>query len=149
MLVGLLVELGAIVAKGDSISQPFLSVPGQQIIVKRKAVQEFTYECPEAAQADADIFKITDGILRAQFRNNWEQPELMVPGRIYPIEIQLYPTSNLFVHGHRIRLDISSSNFPRLDVNGNTGENPAYSPIKIVAHNSVYPPSMPPKRYCQ
>ena len=47
------------------------------------------------------------------------------------------PTSNLFVAGHRIRLDVSSSNFPRFDVNGNTGENPALSPVKVPAQNQV------------
>ena len=51
--------------------------------------------------------------------------------------IQLFPTSNLFVKGHRIRLDVSSSNFPRFDVNGNTGENPGISPVKVPAQNSV------------
>ena len=81
---------------------------------------------------------VTDGILRTKFRNSWSDSELMVPGRVYPIAIELYPTSNLFAQGHRIRLDISSSNFPRLDVNGNTGENPAHSSIRIVADNSVY-----------
>ena len=48
------------------------------------------------------------------------------------------PTSNLFVAGHQIRLDISSSNFPRFDVNGNTGENPAVSPVKVTAQNRVF-----------
>jgi uncharacterized protein len=81
---------------------------------------------------------LTDGVLRAKFRHSWEQPELLEPGRVYPITIQIYPTSNLFARGHRIRLDISSSNFPRLDINGNTGENPAVSPIKVPADNSVY-----------
>jgi hypothetical protein len=46
----------------------------------------------------------------------------MKPGEIYPISIRLYPTSNVFKKGHRIRVDISSSNFPRFDVNPNTGE---------------------------
>jgi len=63
---------------------------------------------------------------------------LLAPGSVYPITIQLFPTSNLFVQGHRIRLDISSSNFPRFDVNSNTGENPALSPVKVSAQNSVY-----------
>jgi predicted acyl esterase len=62
----------------------------------------------------------------------------MEPAKVCPITIRLYPTSNLFARGHRIRLDISSSNFPRLDVNGNTGENPALSQIKVPAENSVY-----------
>jgi putative CocE/NonD family hydrolase len=81
---------------------------------------------------------LTDGILRAKYRYSWSEPQLMDPGQVYPITIELYPTSNLFAQGHRIRLDISSSNFPRLDVNGNTGENPALSSIRIVADNTVY-----------
>ena len=81
---------------------------------------------------------LTDGVLRAKFRTSWSDPRLMEPGQVYPLTIELYPTSNLFAQGHRIRLDISSSNFPRLDVNGNTGENPALSPIRIVADNTVY-----------
>ena len=81
---------------------------------------------------------LTDGILRAKFHSSWSEPELLEPGKVYPITIRLYPTSNLFAKGHRIRLDISSSNFPRFDVNGNTGENPALSSVKVSAQNSVY-----------
>ena len=81
---------------------------------------------------------LTDGILRAKFRDSWEKPELLEPGRVYSVTIQLLPTSNLFARGHRVRLDVSSSNFPRFDVNGNTGENPGTSPVKIPARNTVY-----------
>ena len=62
----------------------------------------------------------------------------MEPGEVYRVTVQLFPTSNLFVKGHRIRMDVSSSNFPRFDVNGNTGENPAVSAVKLPAQNSVY-----------
>lgn len=65
---------------------------------------------------------IVDGIVRARFRDSAEQEHLMEPGRVYPFTIRLYPTSNVFKKGHRIRVDISSSNFPRFDVNPNTGE---------------------------
>jgi putative CocE/NonD family hydrolase len=91
---------------------------------------------PDYSQGYA--LNLTDGVLRAKFRYSLRQPELMEPGRVYPITIQLYPTSNLFLKGHRIRLDISSSNFPRIDVNGNTGENPALSTVRVPAHNTVY-----------
>ena len=63
-----------------------------------------------------------DGILRTRFRESLKTEKLMEPGRIYPIVIKLYPTSNIFKKGHRIRVDISSSNFPRFDINPNTGE---------------------------
>ncbi len=65
---------------------------------------------------------IGDGIVRARFRESLTQEKLMEPGKIYPFTIKLYPTSNVFKKGHRIRVDISSSNFPRFDVNPNTGE---------------------------
>ena len=93
---------------------------------------------PSPDYPEGYALNLTDGTLRAKFRGSWVQPELLEPGAVYPITIQLFPTSNLFVTGHRIRLDISSSNFPRFDVNGNTGENPALSSIKLPAQNSVY-----------
>jgi len=64
---------------------------------------------------------ISDSILRGRYRNGRERAELMEPGTVYELEIVLYPTSNVFGKGHRIRVDISSSNFPRFDVNPNTG----------------------------
>lgn len=65
---------------------------------------------------------IADGILRARFRDSLKEEKLMEPGKVYPMTIRLYPTSNVFKKGHRLRVDISSSNFPRFDVNPNTGE---------------------------
>jgi len=65
---------------------------------------------------------ICDGILRVRYRDSWSHPTLMKSDEIYAISIQLAPTSNLFLPGHRIRLDISSSNFPHFDTNPNTGE---------------------------
>ncbi len=93
---------------------------------------------PSQDYPEGYALNLTDGILRAKFRDSWERPELLEPGVIYPVTIQLLPTSNLFVKGHRLRLDISSSNFPRFDVNGNTGENPGTSPVRVPAQNSVY-----------
>ena len=62
----------------------------------------------------------------------------MEPGEVYPFEIVMYPTSNLFKRGHRIRLDISSSNFPRFDVNPNTGGEMGRDRRIVVAENAVY-----------
>ncbi len=64
---------------------------------------------------------ITDSIIRARYRNGWDSPELMEPGEAYELVFQLYPTSNIFRMGHRLRLDISSSNWPRFDITPNTG----------------------------
>lgn len=65
---------------------------------------------------------IGDGILRSRFRDSLSQPRLLEPGEVVKVTVRLYPTSNVFKQGHRIRVDISSSNFPRFDVNPNTGE---------------------------
>ena len=70
---------------------------------------------------DGLAFNITDSIIRARYRNGWDSPEDLEPGAPYEFVFQLYPTSNIFRKGHRIRLDISSSNWPRFDVNPNTG----------------------------
>jgi putative CocE/NonD family hydrolase len=62
----------------------------------------------------------------------------MIPGTVYPIRIEAFPTSNLFQRGHRIRLDVSSSNFPHFDVNPNTGEPEGRARDWRVATNRVY-----------
>ncbi len=64
---------------------------------------------------------LTDGILRARVRESQASPRLMRPGQIYEFTIDLWSTANLFKAGHRIRLEVSSSNFPRFDRNPNTG----------------------------
>ena len=81
---------------------------------------------------------LEDGILRARFRNSREREELMEPGTVYRIEIDLWATANRFAPGHRIRLDISSSNFPFYDVNPNTGERLGAHTHMKAAINTVY-----------
>jgi putative CocE/NonD family hydrolase len=81
---------------------------------------------------------LADGILRCRYRDSWERPELMTPGKVYKIIIEPYATCNLFKAGHRIRLDISSSNFPRYDLNYNTGEPEGRARRKRVALNTVF-----------
>jgi putative CocE/NonD family hydrolase len=65
---------------------------------------------------------LTDGILRARYRESLEKPQLMKPGEVYLLTIDAGVTSNVFLKGHRIRVEISSSNFPRFDRNLNTGK---------------------------
>jgi putative CocE/NonD family hydrolase len=79
-----------------------------------------------------------DSIRRARFREGYDQEKLMVPGEVYPLQIELPPVSNLFKKGHRIRVDISSSNFPRFDVNPNTGEPIGMHTRSQVARNTVF-----------
>jgi len=64
---------------------------------------------------------LTDGIIRARVRESQSEPKLMTPGKVYEFTIDMWSTSNLFKAGHRIRLEVSSSNFPRFDRNHNTG----------------------------
>ena len=81
---------------------------------------------------------LMDSIIRARYREGWEKAVFMKPDQVYEVQISLVPTSNLFKAGHRIRLDISSSNFPRFDVNPNTGEPMGRHTHTAVAHNTVY-----------
>jgi putative CocE/NonD family hydrolase len=72
---------------------------------------------------DGRAMIITDGILRARFRDSFENPSPLVPGVIYELAIDLWATSNVFMPGHRIRLEVSGSNFPKFNRNSNTGGN--------------------------
>ena len=81
---------------------------------------------------------ITDGILRARYRDSRETETLMQPGETYELEITLFPTANRFQAGHRIRLEISSSNFPRFDPNPNTGEPLGRHTRTVPADNTVH-----------
>lgn len=81
---------------------------------------------------------LVDGIIRARYRESFERATLMRPGEVYDVRIALPPTSNRFARGHRIRIDVSSSNFPRFDVNPNTGEPVGRHTHQVVARNAVY-----------
>jgi hypothetical protein len=81
---------------------------------------------------------IADGIVRARYRNNLDHAEFLEPGRPYEFTIEMYPTSLVFKRGHRIRLDVSSSNFPRFDVNPNTGEPLNDNRSWKTAENTIY-----------
>jgi putative CocE/NonD family hydrolase len=89
---------------------------------------------------------IVDRILRARYRNGFEKPEFMRPGEVYELVIVLPETSNLFDLGHRIRLDISSSNFPQFDANPNTGDARAAPDDGrfVIAENSVFHDALRP-----
>jgi hypothetical protein len=89
---------------------------------------------------------IADSIVRARYRNGPGKAELLKPGQPYEFTIEMYPTSVVFQHGHRIRLDISSSNFPRFDINPNTGEPLNDNRRWQVAENTVYLDAKHPSR---
>jgi|SRR5579864_596893 len=81
---------------------------------------------------------LTEGILRARYRDSQETSELMNPGQIYKLNLDLWATGNVFRKGHVLRLEISSSNFPRFDRNLNTGMPAASSDHFVSATNSIY-----------
>jgi uncharacterized protein len=87
---------------------------------------------------DGRAIKLADGIIRASFRNGPENPQNITPGEIYRYEIDLWSTSNLFRKGHRIRVDISSSSFPRFDRNLNTGNDYATDTTLLKADQTIY-----------
>jgi len=70
---------------------------------------------------DGRALILTEGILRARYRSSFTEPELLEPDTIYQLRLDLWATANVFLPGHRIRLEVSSSNFPRFDRNTNTG----------------------------
>ncbi len=81
---------------------------------------------------------LTDGILRLRYAEDPTQPRLRQPGEVVRAHVTLFPTANLFLPGHRIRLDVSSSNFPKFDVNPNTGEPEGRSRRRRVATNTLF-----------
>jgi putative CocE/NonD family hydrolase len=81
---------------------------------------------------------LTSGILRLRYRNSQEKPELANPGETYHITVDLWATSNVFLAGHKLRLEVSSSNFPRFDRNLNTGEEQARGTRTVKATNVIY-----------
>lgn len=87
---------------------------------------------------DGTARTLTDGILRARYRNGFTAPELLTPGEPVELRIDLLATSNVFLPGHRIRLEISSSNFPRFDRNPNTGASFATDAELRVARQTIY-----------
>jgi putative CocE/NonD family hydrolase len=93
---------------------------------------------PSEDYPEGFALNLTDGILRCRYRDSWEKPVLMTPGEVYLIKVEAFPTSNLFKPGHRIRLDVSSSNFPHFDVNPNTGAAEGKGLTRRVARNSVF-----------
>lgn len=81
---------------------------------------------------------LTEGILRARYRESTVQAKPIEPGRVYPYKINMWSTSNVFLKGHRIRVEISSSNFPRFDRNLNTGKDASLDPSMVSATNEIY-----------
>lgn len=93
---------------------------------------------------DGRAINLAEGIVRARYRESLSRAKLMEPGKIYEFEINMLATSNVFLEGHRIRVDVTSSHFPQFDRNPNTGE-PFGTSAKVrvakqmIQHSSAYP----------
>jgi putative CocE/NonD family hydrolase len=89
---------------------------------------------------------LRENILRARYREGDEKPVLMEPGKIYKFAIEMYPVSNLFKQGHRIRIALTSSSFPKWYPNGNTGKEIDEDMPGVVATNTIYHDAAHPSR---
>lgn len=87
---------------------------------------------------DGFAMNLTDGILRARYRHSFAHPELLQPGRVYEYTIKAGYTDNVFLKGHRIRLEISSSDFFQFSRNTNTGNQPEKDSQFVPARQAVY-----------
>ena len=81
---------------------------------------------------------LCDSIRRARFRNGYDREEMLTPGEVTEITVVLPPIANRFKAGHRIRVDIASSNFPRFDINPGTGEPLGRQTRKVKAVNTLH-----------
>lgn len=97
---------------------------------------DFTAKLVDVAP-DGSAINLTEGILRASVRESQEKTSPLIPGKVYALSMDLWATSNVFLAGHRIRLEVASSNFPRFDRNLNTGERAATSSRMATATNSI------------
>jgi len=87
---------------------------------------------------DGRSVSILDGAIRACHRNTTREEHLLAPGEVYEFTINLWDTALAFERGHSIRVDISSSNFPRFEANTNTGASSGSDTTRVVARNTVY-----------
>jgi len=117
------------------------------LFVKSSAVDtDFTAKLVDVSP-DGFAQDLTEGILRMRYRDSQEHASLMNPGQIYEISLDLWATSNVFLKSHILRLEISSSNFPRFDRNLNTGEEIQFarnfvSATNVILHDAQHPSAL-------
>jgi putative CocE/NonD family hydrolase len=93
---------------------------------------------PSAAHPHGFALAVSEGVLRAKFRGGFESMELMEPGEVYRLNVDLRAVANVFAAGHRIRLDVAGSSWPHADTNTHTGRNPATDDETRVARHTVH-----------
>ena len=113
--------------------------PATTLYVSSKAKDtDFTWRVDDV-YPDGRAFNLTENIQRMRYRNGYDKPEVwMQPGQVYKVTFQPLDFSNYFKPGHRLRLEISSSNFPRFDRNMNTGGKNYDESKGVPAQNSVH-----------
>lgn len=107
---------------------------------------DFTFRIDDV-YPDGRAFNLIENIQRMRYRDGYDKPPVwMEPGRVYKVNFQPIDFSNYFAAGHRLRLEVSSSNFPRFDRNLNTGGNNYDETNFVIAHNSVHHSSEYPSK---
>ena len=107
------------------------------LYAKSSAVDtDFTAKLVDVAP-DGFAQNLTEGILRGRYRESTTTATPLVPGTVYLYKIDMWSTSNVFLKGHKIRLEVSSSNFPRFDRNLNTGKDAATDATIMKATNTI------------
>jgi putative CocE/NonD family hydrolase len=135
-----------LVYTGEPVTTP-LEVTGPVVVKLFAATSapdtDFTAKLVDV-RPDGYAQNLADGIIRARYRESRSRPSQLTPGQVYELTIDLWATSHVFLPGHSIRLEISSSNFPRFDRNLNTGEDQAtgtryQSAEQTIFHDQRYP----------
>jgi len=133
----------ALVVTGEIVAELWVSsdCPDTDFTVKLVDVHPASEDWPEGF-----AMNVTDGILRLRYREGWDREVPAEPGRVYRIRIRPFATSNLFLPGHRLRVDVSSSNYPQFDINPNTGGPQGGAEDPRVATNRVHCSAVHPSR---
>jgi len=131
----ILVYTSAPLAEGMEVSGP---MEGTLFVSSDAKDTDFTVKVIDV-YPDGTAYNLDETIQRARYRDGYDKPPVwMEAGKVYKVALQPMTTSNYFPAGHRIRIEVSSSNFPRFDRNFNTGGN-TYDEVKgVVAHNVVH-----------
>jgi hypothetical protein len=95
---------------------------------------------------DGRAYNLDETIQRVRYREGYDRQVFMEPGQVYEVNVSPMSTSNTFLEGHRIRVEVSSSNFPRFTRNLNTGGNNYDETVGLTAHNQVHHSSRYPSR---
>jgi len=127
---------GDLVVTGEIVAELWVSTDCPDTDFTVKLVDVYPPGGEQLPQGFA--MNVTDGIFRLRYREGWDREVPAEPGRVYRIRIRPFATSNLFRRGHRLRVDISSSNYPHFDINPNTGGRQGYADEPRVATNRIH-----------